>query len=727
MLIIRTAYRNNAYICRVKCEVVKTIRLKLTITNKENDQDMKKFYTFIITLLIAQYSFAQWPANYGGVMLQAFYWDSYEDTKWTVLTDQADEMSKYFDLLWVPNSAYCTDGQSMGYDPVYWLRHSSSFGSLRELKQMIKAYKERGVGMIGDVILNHRKGLYDYCDFPTETWSTTGETMEWTLADICQNDDGGYTRQQGYDVSGANDTGDDFSGFRDLDHTGANVQKNCKIYLRYLRQELGYAGFRLDMVKGYSAEYTKMYNEEAQPEFCVGEYWDGNAETLINWINETGKTSAAFDFSLKYVIRDAFGGGSWSALSNKGLAGSPEYSRYAVTFIDNHDTYENQDRLTNNVLAANGLILAMPGTPCIFLKHWQRYPIAIGNMILARKACGVTNQSSMTEQQALDGGYVIKTQGTKGTVLYICGFPQYDTTGFKLIASGTNFAYFVSDNVTVDGLTPGSDDDDTETKSVSVFVEANQAPYLYAWTSAGVQPLGEWPGQKLTEQVSVTSIDGSATKNFWKYTFSVAPVNIVINNGDGTQTSDITGIGHDSYFTFDDTNSDKESNWTDVTSQFYTPEPVELPACVKPIEGHIYCYFKGNKDYDSPYVWAWNDNKDFCQNAWPGDAMKRVGYDGDKAVWLWDLGAIGGDGLPTGILFSNKGSDTLKTSDFAFVNGGYYDVFGLLAKATDATGISMPTTVNVQQPAVVFDLQGRRVVQPTKGVYIQNGRKVVIK
>ena len=107
--------------------------------------------------------------------------------------------------------------------------------------------------------------------------------------------------------------------------------------------------------------------------------------------------------------------------------------------------------------------------------------------------------------------------------------------------------------------------------------------------------------------------------------------------------------------------------------------------------------------------------------------MKRVGYDGDKAVWLWDLGAIGADGLPTGILFSNKGSDTLKTSDFAFVNGGYYDVFGLLAKATDATGISMPTTANGQQPAVVFDLQGRRVVQPTKGVYIQNGRKVVIK
>lgn len=40
------------------------------------------------------------PAKYEGVMLQGFYWDSYEDTKWTNLTSQADELSKYFDLIW---------------------------------------------------------------------------------------------------------------------------------------------------------------------------------------------------------------------------------------------------------------------------------------------------------------------------------------------------------------------------------------------------------------------------------------------------------------------------------------------------------------------------------------------------------------------------------------------------------------------------------------------------
>lgn len=696
---------------------------------------MKRLYIFVISLILTQYSFAQWPANYDGVMLQAFYWNSFEDTKWTNLTSQANELSKYFDVLWVPNSGNCVSANSMGYLPVYWLDHRSSFGGReRYLTEMIQTYKALGTKVIMDVVINHKSPLGvggSYIDFANEERTGSDGTvykLEWSGADICQNDDGGYVASLGFPVTGANDTGDDFSGGRDLDHTGANVQQNCITYMKFLLKELGYSGYRLDMVKGYGAQYTKIYNQATNPEFCVGEYWDGNAQTLINWINGTGKTSAVFDFALKYVIRDAFGDGTWNALSNKGLAGSPEYSRYSVTFIDNHDTYENQDRLTNNVLAANGLILALPGTPCIFLKHWQRYPIGIGNMILARKACGITNQSPIVDSFDLPGGYVIKTQGSQGTVLYICGFPQYDTTGFKLIASGTNFAYFVSDNINVEGLTPGNDEDDSEDRDVTVYIESEVTPNLYAWTNGGAEPLGGWPGTPLTETETVTSIDGQTTKTFWKHTFSVAPINIVINNGAGTQTSDIKGIGHDSYFTFDDTNSDMESNWTNITDQFYVPEPIELPACVKPIDGHIYCYFKGNKDYDTPYVWAWNDTQNFCVNEWPGDAMKYVGYDGDRAVWRWDLGPIGSDGaLPTGVLFSNKGSDTLKTDDFEFVNGGYYDVFGLIGKATDATGINNVRSQTSDVRCVIYDLQGRRVDSNYRGVVIQNGRKVVIK
>ena len=44
----------------------------------------------------------------------------------------------------------------------------------------------------------------------------------------------------------------------------------------------------------------------------------------------------------------------------------------------------------------------------------------------------------------------------------------------------------------------------------------------------------------------------------------------------------------------------------------------------------------------------------------------------------------------------------------------------------EATGIEMPTVEDVNADALVYDLQGRRVVNPTKGLYIVNGKKVFI-
>ena len=692
---------------------------------------MKKIYSLMLTLLLSVNIYAQWPANYGGVMLQAFYWDSYEDTKWTNLTAQADELSKYFDLLWVPNSSNCVAANSMGYLPVYWFDQRSSFGGReRYLREMIAAYKERGTKIIEDVIFNHKAPVGkdgSWIDFANETWTWEGTTYEinWTGADICQDDDGGYTKSQGWNVTGANDTGDDFSGGRDLDHTSANVQKNCKLFLDYLLKDLGYAGFRLDMVKGYGAQFTKMYNESAKPEFCVGEYWDGK-DAITNWINGTGKTSAAFDFPFKYQMNKAFGSGDWSALDWKGIAEDTYWQQYAVTFIDNHDTYENESRLVGNVLGANAFMLAMPGTPCVFLKHWQRYPIAIGNMILARKAAGITNQSAIAEQRGTGSGYILKTQGSKGSVLLLCGNASYDTNGYTLITNSNNIRFYVSSNVTVEGLTPGSDD--TEESELTVYVEAKTAPYLYAWAGTGTTLNGDWPGTQMTETATI------GEKTFWKKTFSVAPINIIFNNGksgDTNKTADITGLSHDSYFTYNGT-----SGYTDITDQYYTSD-VELPACAKAIEGHLYAYFQANKDYDMPYAWVWGaSDKNFCTNSsWPGDKMKWVGTDSQNhAVWLWDGGEMPED-MPTNLLFSNKGAP--QTANFKFVNGGYYDASGLVGRV-ETQGIEDIKDERLKmKDSAVYDMQGRRVSAEAKssrfnsslkpGLYIQNGKKYLVK
>ena len=400
-----------------------------------------------------------WPAMFGGVMLQGFYWDSYKPTKWSNLTANASELGQYFDVVWVPNSGSVDEwgtSESMGYMPVYWLKHNTCFGTESQLREMIKTLHEHNTSVIGDMVINHKSGKSGWVDFPNEsvTGAVTGArySMTWSLADICNTDE---CVTQGYAATGAADEGENFDGSRDLDHTSANVQKNVKTYQKFLVNELGYDGFRYDMCKGFSGYYVGLYNKASLPSFSVGEYWDGNSETLRWWLNQTKQDgriqTAVFDFTLKYSIQSAFAGGTWSALSNKGLAADSDYQRYSVTFVDNHDTGQssNYDCLKTNVMAANAFILAMPGTPCIFYKHYIVYGDEINNCIRARRAAGLHNQSGILTQQESNGGYILETQGTRGKLYLQLGNAVNNGTpsGYKLVQGGDNYKLFITSSI----------------------------------------------------------------------------------------------------------------------------------------------------------------------------------------------------------------------------------------------------------------------------------------
>ena len=189
---------------------------------------MRHFYTLLAALLLLPLSSkAQgWQPNYGGVMLQGFYWDSYDDTKWTTLERQADELSQYFSLIWIPQSGNCGNHLSMGYDDLYWFNnYNSSFGTEAELRSMIAAFKAKGLGTIADVVINHRQTLSTWFDFPTEIYK--GVTYQLTSTDIVADDDNGATAaeaaKKGVSLSANNDTGEGWNGMRDLDHASPNV------------------------------------------------------------------------------------------------------------------------------------------------------------------------------------------------------------------------------------------------------------------------------------------------------------------------------------------------------------------------------------------------------------------------------------------------------------------------------------------------------------------------
>ena len=219
---------------------------------------MKKIYTFLFFLLAIPMTLMAgdgWPKNYSGVMLQGFYWDSYDHTSWTQLTSKASDLRGYIDLVWIPQSAKAVGSPSMGYDPLYWFSHyNSSFGTEAELRTLISTLKTAGIGTIADVVINHRGNVSNWVDFPSETYK--GATYQLLSTDICADDDNGATKAwadaNGYTLSNNKDTGEGWSGMRDLDHNSSNVQAYVKAYLDMLLNDFGYAGFRYDMTKGYS-------------------------------------------------------------------------------------------------------------------------------------------------------------------------------------------------------------------------------------------------------------------------------------------------------------------------------------------------------------------------------------------------------------------------------------------------------------------------------------------
>ena len=666
---------------------------------------MKKLFSLIVSTLATLSLSAQgWPAQYEGVMLQGFYWDSFSQSQWVKLEKQADELSQYFSLVWLPQSADC-GGTSMGYDDLYWFpgHYNSSFGSEAELRSLIQTFKSKGIGTIADVVINHRKNVTNWVDFPKETYN--GVTYELKSTDICGNDDGGATKQwatqNGYTL-GNNDTGEGWDGMRDLDHKSENVQKNVKAYLKMLLNDLGYTGFRYDMVKGYSASYTKMYNEDAQPQFSVGECWDGT-NTIKNWIEGTGKTSAAFDFQFRYTVRNAANNGDWRKLIQQNDGNWPlisssynngAYKQWAVTFVENHDTEKRsnaaQDPLKKDTLAANAYLLAMPGTPCVFFTHWIDCKQSIKAMIDVRRFAGIQNTSNYNMLQANNAKYAaFSSQGSKSNLLVVVGQTNMYTpeASWIKVLEGHHFAYYLDQNANTAWVDLASGEYEGTQKATLTAVTANAGAQLVYTTD------GSTPTANSTKVTSGTKIDITGNMTL--------KVGLLIGGA-------VSGI---------------------VTRTYTEPAPV--------VKTTINIYVNTDKvGWTAVNFWSWggDDSHSPVNKNWPGDKVSTTTAIGGKQWYAKEFTINGSDDF-VNLVFST-GSGSPQTVDINNVTTTkFYEVStqkdGDKHLVTDVTG-SYTDIREVRGNMAdgsndIYDLQGRKVTQMQRGIYIINGKKVVIK
>ena len=89
----------------------------------------------------------------------------------------------------------------------------------------------------------------------------------------------------------------------------------------------------------------------------------------------------------------------------------------------------------------------------------------------------------------------------------------------------------------------------------TVYVKADKAPYIYAWTTGADEKklTGAWPGKVMD---GPEEIDGA---KYWTCSFDgVESFNVVLSNGSGAQSGDITGITGDIYLEYDGGSSAKK-------------------------------------------------------------------------------------------------------------------------------------------------------------------------
>ena len=402
------------------------------------------------------------PAEYEGVMLQAFYWEAQKLTEFSRMkyvdllnSGVVDEMGENFDLVWMPPSGM---GGGVGYYTRQYSNLDSDWGTRAKLQEVLERLHAKGCKVLADIVINHFNSKSGWAkSFYENNFGTYG-IYQITSEHICAGDEA-FTSSSSDSRSlphGAADTGTNDGGCRDLDHTNPYVQNMCKAYTQWMINTIGFDGFRYDMTLGYHGKYLSMYNLASKPFFSVSECWE-SVSTIKAHLEAASYNTLAFDFPTKYKFNSWNGGSTYSNLKKPGMR-ALGLTRNAVTFIDNHDTFRRsngQEFLGDNtnlnskkrqIVEANAYLLMMPGVPCVFWPHWYTFKTDINKLIAIRKRMGIHSESEVTDEVAGTNKYSATITGHHGKVILRMGSARdmSEPAGYEHAYTGDNFDIYTA-------------------------------------------------------------------------------------------------------------------------------------------------------------------------------------------------------------------------------------------------------------------------------------------
>lgn len=432
------------------------------------------------------------PSQNPDVMLQAFYWahegntptpyTEYGDVTWKSLAQEADELASFFDLVWLAPSGETAD--FTGYLPMNYSKQGSyidelghhghsPWGTETELQQLISRLHQGGAKVVADIVLNHTSAghvdEYDgedknWCNWtvndfgrygsfkPDWTWLTAEDEMfaddymqgriDRSVTGDCGNhstaelmpDEKSVSYQSGIYTWDYQEYNSIYS--RDLAHAKREVREMSRAYLTWMRDSIGYDGFRFDFMKGISGATLFDYNRASAPCFSVAEVFDGNIDKQLGFLKDANYETYVFDFPGKFhYYNDAIRTYNLKALATDRYSLIHHDPKHTVTFIDNHDSFREGSNLygTPNMMddrqarMALAFLLSMPGVPCVVYPYWNNHKEECMAFIMARKAAGVHSESEIVKEWAGNGGegsnfYTAMIKGTKGYLFLKLGY-----------------------------------------------------------------------------------------------------------------------------------------------------------------------------------------------------------------------------------------------------------------------------------------------------------------
>ena len=504
-----------------------------------------------ITLLLVLFScfisslFAQNVANGREVMIQGFHWTTdVSTTKWydVVKNNAANLQNAGFDAIWLPPPSKSTGG--MGYIPTVWYDLNNAQGTQAQLVSLITELHNKNIKVLADIVVNHRGGTLGWYDFSTPSWNTPAQT--WS---ICSNSNISASGQKGtgnpdYDPAQAGlkspGTTGLFTAARDLDHSNVEVRNGIKTWMLWLKNEIGFDGWRYDFVHGFDGKYIKEYNDATSPYFSVGELLEGDRNRIVKWLDYTKAgtntaSSTAFDFATKSALQNAFNDNNLSYLKDgsgkaSGLIGV--WPDKAVTMLDNHDTGPvpyGQDLWIfpgSKVLNGYAYILTHPGTPMVWWPHYFDWGIRteIDKMIKLRKDNLLSSTSTLNIVAATNNLYAAIIDDKVAMKL---GSDNWSPsgTGWTLKISGNNFAIWDKlGAVDVPSLTVSQVGGFFTTgTTVSTTLTANNSTSTIYYTLDGTTPTIASPSA-----VGSVTLSINATKTLNAFVRNTAGVNSTI-------------------------------------------------------------------------------------------------------------------------------------------------------------------------------------------------------